>query len=507
MRDSDVLLATKVGDAVGDANISKLWQDHFSTLLNSVQNNKSKSYVSESIRHGLAHADTVVITAPIVRECLKSIKLGKAAGLDGLAAVYSHNIISVHLSLLFNGLLSHGYLPAALMKSAIVPILKNRQGDTSDKNNYRPIAIVTAISKMFELCLMKLMESYLVTRDNQFGFKKKHSTDLCIFSVKSVIKYYNLYKSPVYSCFLDASKAYDRVNHWTLFKKLLIRGISVIIVRILLFWYSKQEICIKWGNETSSCFTISNGVRQGGILSPVLFSIYMDDLPVLLSRSGIGCHIDDLCINHVFYADDLCLMAPCAIALQELINLCYEYSIGIDMNFNALKSYCIAFTPKLYKLTLPSLHISSLPISYTYSIKYLGYMFSSNNSDDNEMLRQMRLLYCRSNRLFRMFNKCSKHVLIELCRSFCTTFYCPYFWIVHKKTTFSKIRVAYNNVYRKLLGLCRRSSASEMFAMNNIPNFEALIRKSIFAFKTRLSKSDNTIIFALQSSWVITDTI
>ena len=265
------------------------------------------------------------------------------------------------------------------------------------------------------------MESYLVTRDNQFGFKKKHSTDLCIFSVKSVIKYYNLYKSPVYSCFLDASKAYDRVNHWTLFKKLLIRGISVIIVRILLFWYSKQDICIKWGNETSSCFTISNGVRQGGLLSPVLFSIYMDDLSVLLSQSGIGCHIDDLCINHVFYADDICLMAPCAIALHELINLCYEYSIGIDMNFNTLKSYCIAFTPKLYKLTLPSLHISSLPISYTDSIKYLGYMFSSNNSDDNEMLRQMRLLYCISNRLFRMFNKCGKHVLIELCRSICTT--------------------------------------------------------------------------------------
>ena len=92
-----------------------------------------------------------MITAPIVRECLKSIKLGKAAGLDGLAAehfVYSHKIISVHLSLLFTGLLSHGYLPATLMKSAIVPILKNRQGDTSDKNNYRPIAIVTAISKM-----------------------------------------------------------------------------------------------------------------------------------------------------------------------------------------------------------------------------------------------------------------------------------------------------------------------------------------------------------------------
>ena len=81
-----------------------------------------------------------------------------------------------------------------------------------------------------------------------------------------------------------------------------------------------------------------------------------------------NCHIDDLCINHVFYADDLRLIAPCAIALQELINLSYDYSIEIDMNFNALKSYCIAFTPKLYKLTLPSLHINSLSISYTDSI-------------------------------------------------------------------------------------------------------------------------------------------
>ena len=81
------------------------------------------------------------------------------------------------------------------------------------------------------------------------------------------------------------------------------------------------------------------------------------------------------------------------------------------MNFNALNSYCIAFTPKLYKLTLPSLHINFLSILYTDSIKYLGYMFSSSNSADTEMLRQMRLLYCRSNRPFRMFNKCGKMCL------------------------------------------------------------------------------------------------
>ena len=131
-----------------------------------------------------------------------------------------------------------------------------------------------------------------------------------------------------------------------------------------------------------------------------------------------------------------------------------------------------------------------MPISYTVSIKYLGYIFSNNNNDDAELFRQMRLLYCRSNRLVRLFSKCSKTVLIELC----TTFYCPYFYTQYKKATFSKLRVAYNNVYRKILGLCRRSSASEMFVTNNILNFEALMRKSIFAFTSRLSISNNAII-------------
>ena len=90
--------------------------------------------------------------------------------------------------------------------------------------------------------------------------------------------------------------------------------------------------------------------------------------------------------------------------------------------------------------------ITSTSIKYTESIKNLGYIFSSDNSDDAEMLRQIRLLYCRSNRLIRMFNKCSQNVLIEFRRSFYTTFYCAYFWTQHKKATFSKLLVAYNNV-------------------------------------------------------------
>ena len=511
LNSSNIPLATKVGDAVGNKNITHLWQEHFSTLLNSVHNTDSKEFVSEHIEHGLSSVQKTTVSASGVLDSLKAVKLGKAAGIDGLSAehfVCAHTKISVHLSLLFTAMLTHGHMPSDLMKTAIVPILKNRQGDTSDKNNYRPIAIVTAMSKILELCIMKLIETHLVTSDNQFGFKRQHGTDLCIFTVKSVIKYYNLCNSPVFTCFLDASKAYDRVNHWTLFKKLLKRSVSIIVVRMLMFWYSKQEVCIRWGTEMSSYFNISNGVRQGGILSPSLFAIYMDDLSSLLNTSRIRCHISDVCINHVFYADDLCLMAPCAIALQELINICCLYSIEIDLNFNATKSYCMIFTPRYYKRFIPPLYLNKLPVLYTDSIKYLGYTFSSNNCDDNDMLKQMRMLYCRSNRLVRLFSKCSKPVLLELCKSFCTVFYCSYFWTNYKKTTFSKIRVAYNSVYRKILDVPKRSSASTMFVSNGIPNFEALIRKSIFfSFNSRLQTSCNSLICTIEESWIMRNVI
>ena len=129
-------------------------------------------------------------------------------------------------------------------------------------------------------------------------------------------------------------------------------------------------------------------------------------------------------------------MAPCAIALQELIYMCFKYSIEIDLNFNALKSYCAAFPPKLYKLALPVLHINSMSISYTDSIKYLGYIFSNNNNDDAEMLRQMKFLYCRSNRLVRLLVNVAKLSLLSYVEVFAQRFTVPIFGHNIKKQHF-----------------------------------------------------------------------
>ena len=166
---------------------------------------------------------------------------------------------------------------------------------------------------------------------------------------------------------------------------------------------------------------------------------------------------------------------------------------------NALKSFCVAFTPKLFKLRLPELNINAALIPYTDSIKYLGFTFTNSHKDDNDMLRQMRMLYARSNRLVRLFHSCSRNVLIELGRSFCGSFYCSYLWTHYNKTSFSKIRVAYNDLYRKILHVSRRSSASAMFVNNNIPTFECLICRDIFSFTSRLKVSTNKLISTIKN--------
>ena len=161
---------------------------------------------------------------------------------------------------------------------------------------------------------------------------------MCIFTVKNVIKYYTEQNTAVYTCLLDARKAFDRVNRWKLFAKLIDTQAPLLIVRVLLFWYQMQNVCIKWGNSYSHYFTICNGVRQGGILSPRLFALYVNQVTDRLLSCNTGCYINDICINHVMYADDICLLAPSASAMQSLLDVCFDYGSDNDILFNPIKS-------------------------------------------------------------------------------------------------------------------------------------------------------------------------
>ena len=186
-------------------------------------------------------------------------------------------------------------------------------------DGYRPITLATMLSKALEWCLLIQYSNYLSTFELQFGFKPGHSTTLCTGTVKNVISHFLQRGSSVFECFLDASKAFDFVQHSVLFQKLLERGLPTVVVRFLFRWYSQQKLKVCWGNTHSSVFGVSSGVRQGGVLSPILFSIYLDTLLLALKESRIGCTL-----GGVFaYADGSILIAPPSILFW--LKHCYTY--------------------------------------------------------------------------------------------------------------------------------------------------------------------------------------
>jgi len=106
------------------------------------------------------------------------------------------------------------------------------------------------------------------TSHNQFGFKRGHSTLMPILLLKELLRFYRDHGTNMCVCFLDASKAFDRVDYTVLFRKLMTRDVSVYILRLLWNWYAHHFARILWAGVISDSFAICNGVRQGGILSP-----------------------------------------------------------------------------------------------------------------------------------------------------------------------------------------------------------------------------------------------
>ena len=146
--------------------------------------------------------------------------------------------------------LIHGFIPSNCLETVINPIFKNRNGNVQDGFNYRPIALATVISKLFEHVIHSHISPTCMSSDHQFGFKTKHSTNMCVFLLKQALSFYSKHDTPVYATFLDASKAYDRVDHYMLFKEMILCNIPLRFV-LLLYWYKSQMLCIKWNSHFS----------------------------------------------------------------------------------------------------------------------------------------------------------------------------------------------------------------------------------------------------------------
>ena len=202
--------------------------------------------------------------------------------------------------------------------------------------------------------------------------------------------------------------SFINMKQCTVFHKLLLRGVPPILVRLMLFWYRSQQICVRWGSATSTSLKVLNGVRivseQGGILSPIVFNVYIDYLSYELSKCKSGCIIDNTIVNHIAYADDLIVFCPSSKGLQKLLDICDSYGNTHDIKYNQKKTVCMLILPRGYKLhNIPILTINSHELSFVNKYKYLGIITLNTFMDDEDISRQMRSLYIRGNLLSRNF--------------------------------------------------------------------------------------------------------
>ena len=136
-----------------------------------------------------------------------------------------------------------------------------------------------------------------------------------------------------------------------------------------------QLVCIKGGTVFLNTFAYQMMFDRVVYCLPNYLHYIMDGLTGALSHCKAGCYITEQCMNHIMYADDICVMAPTTIALQKWLDMCFEYSIAYDLIFNPVKSVCIIIEPCLFKLYCPTVSIRTEPLKYVNTVKYLGFIF------------------------------------------------------------------------------------------------------------------------------------
>ena len=409
--------------------------------------------------------------------CLKGGKCGDNEDIHAEHFQHAPLNFLVRLTQLFNAMLAHSHVPKQFRFGNMIPIIKDAQGNHGASSNYRGITISPAMSKLFEHTLKLVFTDHLQTSPNQFGFKKHHSTSHAIYCLKETVDYYVNNGSRVYCSFLDASKAFDRLVHSGLFLKLMGKGFPKIFIDIVVTWYDGLYCRVLWDGAYSQWFHVSAGVRQGGVLSPDFYSLYVDELFHILERSGIGCYLVQKFAAALMYADDMALLAPSLKGLQKLLLLCEHYCHDWDIRLNANKSKNLSFG----KGSTPShqLMLNSAPIEWVEKWKYLGVTLLHGRHFSCCADETVRKYYRAVNSVLRVDGRSDDIVMLRLIEAHCVPILSYAIEVVNvtDRRQMSRMRAAYNSVFRKLFNYSYRESVTDLQHMLGRPTWEELIAK------------------------------
>jgi hypothetical protein len=448
-----------------DKEIADLFELKFSMIGQNVADNNPVDCCIQPQNNIIVNSDWLISVEDVDKTVFDKMKRGKAAGMDNLSlehVVYSHPSLIVHLSNLFNLMIKHGHVPDQFGLGIVVPLIKNKNGDLCQSDNYRGITVSPVISKIFETCLYDKFHQFLASHDLQLGFKKGVGCGPAVFTVQQIVKYFTSRGSSVFITAVDASKAFDRVNHVKLVTKLQERNVPACLINVISSWYNKLYSVVRWNGTLSKKFQVRCGVRQGGILSPILFNIYVDDLIDSLQRSGYGCYVKHTFFGCIMYADDLIIMSPSLHGLQNLLDLCSVYGNEHDIIFNPTKTVCLVVGPgrKMFK---SDLFLCGQCLPWVKELKYLGVNFVCGDQLEIDVVPVKRSFYAACNSIFQKCSSAAEPVKLQLVKSFCEPLltYCLGAVELNTKAV-HELSVCWNDAFRKIFHYHRWESVKHL---------------------------------------------
>ena len=371
-------------EAVENIPIST-WQKHFTkqNLNTTMISTPFHKIIEESLKTCETACNNTQINRAISAQefwiAITKLKNQKSNGPDLVLNEMLKNaapILIDHFLKLFNLIFDSGCFPMEWTKSFLVPI--HKKGDNTDVNNYRGIAIGSCLSKLFLTIINNRIVNHLeennLLDDAQFGFRKGRSTVDNIYILNTLINKHKSLNRKLFVCFVDFSKAFDSVWRDGLFYKLLKHNINGPIYRLIKNMYQETSYIVKTQIGISDPIMSEIGVKQGCVCSPTLFNIFLNDLQHYLKDDESKPPIlDEHCISHLLFADDLTLFSTSQKGLQKCLDNLKTFCENWKLKVNETKTKIIVFGTN-YKSTLTKYNftLGQNNIDITDSYNYLG---------------------------------------------------------------------------------------------------------------------------------------